>query len=63
MTFYKCLGKDCPYMVDESEFEDHIKKSHPSFYNLMKDAHKKGLTKKMNFKIMFKKINSKKMRA
>jgi len=62
ITLYKCKGKDCPYVVAESELEDHIKTFHPNFYNLMKDSLKEGMTKKMNFKIMFKKISGKRMR-
>jgi len=63
MTLYKCKGKDCNCVVGESELEDHIKKFHPNFYKLMKDSVKKGMTKKMNFKIMFEKIGGKRMRA
>jgi hypothetical protein len=59
---FKCMGKDCPYMVSESGFEKHIKTYHPNFYNLVKEAHK-GLTKKLNFKHLFEKVDKERQRA
>jgi len=59
MILYKCKGKDCDYVVSEKGLEDHIKRFHPNFYKLMKESLEKGEIKKMNFKIMFKKIKMK----
>lgn len=61
---YKCLGKGCGKIVDETIREAHLLTEHPNFYDLLQEAYKKKDTKKLvDLDHYFEKIKSERLRA
>lgn len=59
MAKVMCDGAGCGMIIEEKDEEKHVKEKHPNFYMLMEQSKKEGLTKRKNFKMLFKKVKNK----